>query len=80
MAQPRQVRLPNMLRNPIVAEEIAVELAEWADELEKRAAASGRQIRERPRIRKIRAVSTQLARAAEARIGNQADGDNETDE
>ncbi len=75
MAQARQVQLPKMLRNPIVALEIAADLAEFADVVEKQHAEAGTPLRGKGRVTRLRAVSKQLAREAEARIGDQGEAE-----
>jgi hypothetical protein len=73
VAQQKQTRLPNLSRNPIVLGELAVELLEHADNVEKTAAENGRAAREKPRVQKIRAFAAEMQRVAEAKIGNQLD-------
>jgi hypothetical protein len=70
----KQVRLPRLLSNSLVVLEIVEELREHADNVEKAAAESGRQQRERPRVLKIRGFASQLESVANARLGDQVDG------
>lgn len=73
MATQRQTRLPNLFRNPLVALEVAGELLEHAENVEKAAAEEGRTARERPRVLKIKAFAKELEANANARIGTQLD-------
>lgn len=72
MAQ-KQRRLPNLSRNPIVLAEIAVELLDHADNVEKAAAEEGRSAREKARVQKIRAFAAEMDTVAQAKIGDQLD-------
>lgn len=66
-------KLPNIGRNPLLVLEMADELREHADNVEKAAAESGRARRERTRILKLRAFANELAKLGEAKLGRHAE-------
>lgn len=71
MSTQKQTRLPNIMRNPLLAEQIAAELEEWSEVLEKQAAEEGRSERIKPRLRVLKAGVREIRGNAEARIGDQ---------
>lgn len=70
---PKQIRIPNPLRNPLMVLELVIELRLHAGNVEKEAAERGEEHLVRPRVLKIKAFAKELETAANARLGNQLD-------
>lgn len=73
MAQ-RQTRLPNLFRNPLVVLEFVGDVREMTEAAEKASAEAGREVRDRPKFLRIKALLREMENTANAKIGNQLDG------
>jgi hypothetical protein len=67
----KQTKVPRLMSNPITVLEMANEMREHADNVEKFAADNGRVTRERPRVVKIRAFAKQLEDLGNGKLGDQ---------
>lgn len=71
MSKPKQVNLPNPLRNPLIVLETVADLKEMVDAAKKESADAGRQLRDRRKFQRIDVFLKELEAVSEARAGDQ---------
>lgn len=71
MSKPKQVNLPNPLRNPLIVLETVADLKEMVDAAKKESADAGRTMRDRRKFQRIDVFLKELEAVSEARAGDQ---------
>lgn len=74
MAVKKQARIPNVFRNPLLAEQVTEWMQDRLDEWKKAEHDAGRGQRAEKKVRLITAAIAEVDRIAAAKIGDQLDG------
>ena len=74
MARQQQTRVPNVLRNPLLATQLTEWMRDRLEEWEKAERDAGRAQRSERRVKLVRAGILEIERQADAKIGDQLDG------
>jgi hypothetical protein len=73
MAERKQAKIPNVLRNPLLATQITEWMRDRLEEFQEAEKAAGRAARSERKVKLIRAGILEIERQADAKIGDQLD-------
>jgi hypothetical protein len=73
MAQRKQAKIPNVLRNPLLATQVTDWMRDRLDEYKKAEHDAGRGQRSARKVQLIHAAISEIERQADAKIGDQLD-------
>jgi hypothetical protein len=74
MAQRKQAKIPNVLRNPILAGQLTEWMRDRLEEYKKAEHDAGRGQRSARKVQMVHAAILEIERQADAKIGDQLDG------